>query len=123
MRLETLDDYLFNLWMETNYGKTKPIDKYIGYAIVGDDNRLYGVGMIFYQDGVWQAGFDSVQPPSPLAHRGALKLKEIAKQAGIEEIYSEPDTDVPNAEKWLERIGFVNEHNGKPWRLKLGLDF
>ena len=95
----------------------------MGYAI-RRDGKLICLGGIWLWEEMFWATFASRGSPPHRVHRLAFKVVEAARQAGVQTIWAEEDTSIPNAAKWLERFGFqrVGETEDlKPvWRLDLG---
>jgi len=95
----------------------------MGYALRRDD-KLICLGGVWLWEGMFWATFASKGSPPHRVHRLAFKVIEAARQAGVQTIWAEEDTSIPNAPKWLERFGFqkVGETEDlKPvWRLDLG---
>lgn len=69
----------------------------------------------------WWAWFDSRGAVSPLAHRYALRIRDVLKAAGASYIHAFMDADIPRAEAWLRRLGF-EPWRQDVWRLSLVVD-
>ena len=103
VRLATPDDL-------SAFARREPPDwciEWLGY-VAERDGRLLALGSVFWDKWgrVWGA-FDKKERVSPfLMHRLARVTITRLREIGIKQLYAECDLRVPNAAKWLRRLGF-----------------
>lgn len=110
------------------WGVEIEVEPFVGFA-VRQGGVLTSLAMISWVEAPlnlalpagWWAWFDSRGPVSPLAHRYALKIRDTLQAAGAEEVHAFMDADIPRAEAWMKRLGFVPWHQDV-WRLSLVVD-
>lgn len=124
MNVEDFEPRHFEEWQGEPAGFD--LEMTVGYTLRDKAGYIYSLMMVFLHPGgefperegqVWGC-FDSHQPVPLIAHKYALKIKDVLRDAGIKEVFALPDMDVPHAEKWLHRLGFRPDE-GSVWRLDL----
>lgn len=83
---------------------------WFGIAHEAPDGRTLAIGVIWLHE--CGRVFSMVAGPVPrLAHRAALRLLAICREAGLE-VWAECDPQIAGAERWLRRLGFEKQSNG-----------
>jgi hypothetical protein len=84
--------------------------------------RIIAFGLVVWNEHGAACGFvDRRQPVSAFTvHRAAYRILAALREVGEESLYVQCDGSIPDAEKWLRRLGFAPmENDPTVWRLVL----
>lgn len=104
-----------------SFYKREPPAIWIGLC-VKRGRRVVAFGLVVWNDHGAACGFfDRRLPVSPfVVHRAAYRILAALREVGEEALYVQCDGSVPDAEKWLCRLGFEPmENDPTVWRLEL----
>lgn len=119
MRVERLTD---EYWKDVWSGLVP--EHYLGMRLVDDRGDTVCLGGIFWWIDKWWATFHDFKDVPTSVHRYAIKVREAAREAGIDTLWAIPDPKIAKAVPWIKRHGFVFDHVDAEgfdvWRLDLG---
>lgn len=83
---------------------------WFGMANEGPDGETLGIGVVWLHE-CGRVFAMTAGPVPAMAHRAALKMLAICREAGLE-VWAECDPEIAGADRWLRRLGFKLQSNG-----------